>query len=179
MTLPPALDVACGARSFYFDKQDARVLKCDAHPRHPVLLNGRTLDVSPDMVADFRELPFPDKSFHLVIFDPPHLIGKRGWRSDYYGSLDSHTWRDDLSKGFNECLRVLKPYGVLVFKWCECDIPLKDVLALCPAKPIIGNRRPKASKTHWVLFMREPELQEQAALPADDYIDNQTLALPT
>lgn len=179
MTLPPALDVACGARSFYFDKADDRVLKCDAHPRHLTLCDGRTLDVSPDMVADFRELPFPDKSFNLVIFDPPHLIGKRGWRSDYYGSLDSHTWRDDLAKGFCECLRVLKPHGVLVFKWCECDISLKDVLALCPAKPIVGNRRPKASKTHWVLFMREPEPQEQAALPADDYIDNQTLALPT
>nr|DAK79261.1 MAG TPA: Insulin insulin, hormone, glucose metabolism.92A [Caudoviricetes sp.] len=24
--LPPALDVACGARSFYFDKDDERVL---------------------------------------------------------------------------------------------------------------------------------------------------------
>ncbi|WP_050768533.1 class I SAM-dependent methyltransferase [Lancefieldella rimae] len=177
MTLPPALDVACGPRSFYFDKQDARVLKCDAHPRHLTLCDGRALDVSPDMVADFRELPFPDESFNLVIFDPPHLIGKRGWRSDYYGSLDSHTWREDLAKGFRECLRVLKPYGVLVFKWCECDIPLKDVLALCPAKPIIGNRRPKASKTHWILFMREP--QEQAALPAGDYIDNQILALAT
>lgn len=178
-SLPPALDVACGARSFYFDKQDKRVLKCDAHPRHPELLNGRTLEVAPDMVADFRELPFPDESFHLVIFDPPHLIGKRGWRSDYYGSLDSHTWREDLVKGFRECLRVLKPYGVLVFKWCECDIPLKDVLELCPVRPIIGNRRPKASKTHWVLFMREPEPQEQVALPAGDYIDNQALALPT
>ena len=178
-SLPPALDVACGARSFYFDKQDKRVLKCDAHPRHLTLCDGRALDVSPDMVADFRKLPFPDESFHLVIFDPPHLIGKRGWRSDYYGSLDSHTWREDLAKGFRECLRVLKPYGVLVFKWCECDIPLKDMLALCPVRPIIGNRRPKASKTHWVLFMREPELQKQAALPAGDYIDNQTLALAT
>ena len=157
MTLPPAIDVACGARSFYFDKEDARVLKCDAHPRHPVLLNGRTLDVNPDMVADFRELPFPDESFNLVIFDPPHLIGKRGWRSDYYGKLDSDSWHKDLAKGFSECLRVLKPYGILVFKWYEYHIPLKDVLALCPAKPIIGNRRPKASKTHWVLFMREED----------------------
>ena len=157
MTLPPALDVACGARSFYFDKQDERVLKCDVHPRNPVLLNGRTLDVSPDMVADFRELPFPDKSFNLVIFDPPHLTGDHGWRSDYYGKLDARNWREDLAKGFRECLRVLKPCGVLVFKWYEYRIPLKDVLALCPAKPIIGNRRPKASKTHWILFMRDED----------------------
>ena len=177
--LPPALDVACGTRSFYFDKQDDRVLKCDAHPRRFTLRDGRTLEVAPDMVADFRELPFPDESFNLVIFDPPHLIGERGWKSDYYGSLNSHTWSEDLTKGFSECLRVLKPHGVLVFKWYEYHIPLKDVLALCPAKPIIGDRRPKASKTHWVLFMKEPEVLEQAALPADDYIDNQILALAT
>ena len=178
-SLPPAIDVACGARSFYFDKEDARVLKCDAHPRHPVLLNGRTLDVSPDMVADFRELPFPDKSFNLVIFDPPHLDVGAGWQVDKYGKLDSDSWHEDLAKGFSECLRVLKPYGVLVFKWYEYHIPLKDVLKLCPAKPIVGNRRPKASKTHWILFMREQEPQELAALLADDYIDNQTLALAT
>nr|DAR41445.1 MAG TPA: Methyltransferase domain [Caudoviricetes sp.] len=177
--LPPALDVACGARSFYFDKDDERVLKCDAHPRHLTLCDGRTLDVSPDIVADFRELPYPDKSFSLVIFDPPHLDVGAGWQVDKYGKLSHDSWREDLDKGFRECLRVLKPYGVLVFKWYEYHIPLKDVLKLCPAKPIIGNRRPKASKTHWVLFMREPETLEQAALSADDYIDNQTLALAT
>ena len=178
-TLPPALDVACGARSFYFDKEDARVLKCDAHPRHLTLCDGRTLDVSPDRVADFRNLPFPDESFNLVIFDPPHLDVGAGWQVDKYGKLDARGWRDDLAKGFRECLRVLKPYGVLVFKWYEYHIPLKDVLKLCPAKPIIGNRRPKTSKTHWILFMREPEALKQAALPAGDYIDNQTLALAT
>lgn len=177
--LPPALDVACGARSFYFDKDDERVLKCDAHPRHLTLCDGRTLDVSPDIVADFRELPYPDKSFSLVIFDPPHLDVGAGWQVDKYGKLSHDSWREDLDKGFRECLRVLKPYGVLVFKWYEYHIPLKDVLKLCPAKPIIGNRRPKASKTHWVLFMRDPETLEQAALSADDYIDNQTLALAT
>lgn len=133
--LPPALDVACGGRSFYFDKQDDRVLKCDA-------------------------------------FDPPHLDVGAGWQVDKYGKLDSDSWHEDLAKGFSECLRVLKPYGVLVFKWYEYHIPLKDVLKLCPAKPIIGNRRPKASKTHWVLFMREPETLEQAVKPADDCIDN-------
>lgn len=177
--LPPALDVACGPRNFYFDKEDQRVLKCDVHPRRCTLCDGRTLEVAPDIVADFRELPFPDKSFHLVIFDPPHLEVGAGWQVDKYGKLDARCWRKDLAKGFRECLRVLKPYGVLVFKWYEYHIPLKDVLKLCPAKPIIGNRRPKASKTHWILFMKEPEAQEQAALPAGDYIDNQTLALAT
>lgn len=151
----PALDVCCGPRSFYFDKADPRVTFCDLHPRHMTLCDGRALDVSPDVVSDFRDLPFPDESFSLVVFDPPHLDVGAGWQVGKYGKLDPRGWRRDLSAGFSECLRVLRPGGVLVFKWYEYRIPLRDVLACCPATPILGNRRPKASKTHWVLFMRE------------------------
>ena len=156
----PALDVACGPRSFYFDKPDPRVTFCDLHPRHTTLCDGRALDVEPDVVADFRALPFPDGSFSLVVFDPPHLDRGSGWQVDKYGRLDPKGWRDDLSAGFRECLRVLRPCGTLVFKWYEYDIheydiPLRDVLACCPASPLLGNRRPRASKTHWILFMKE------------------------
>lgn len=150
-----ALDVCCGPRSFYFDKGDGRVTFCDLNPRHSTLCDGRALDVSPDFVADFRDLPFEDGSFKLVIFDPPHLDVGAGWQVAKYGKLDPRSWRDDLSAGFSECLRVLCPGGVLVFKWYEYRIPLRDVLACCPAAPVIGNRRPKASKTHWVLFMKD------------------------
>lgn len=38
------------------------------------LCDGRTLNVNPDVIADFRDMPFPDESFYLVVFDPPHLI---------------------------------------------------------------------------------------------------------
>lgn len=149
------LDVCCGPKSFYFNKQDPHVTFCDLYPRHKTLCDGRVLDVSPDVVADFRDLPFADEQFSLVVFDPPHLEVGNGWQVDKYGKLDSDSWHEDLAKGFHECLRVLKPYGVLVFKWYEYHIPLKDVLALCPARPTLGNRRPKASKTHWVLFVKE------------------------
>lgn len=153
--MTPALDVCCGPRSFYFDKHDERVTCCDLHPRHKTLCDGRALDVSPDVVADFRDLPFPDGVFSLVIFDPPHLDVGNGWQVDKYGKLDPKGWRDDLSAGFRECLRVLRPDSVLIFKWYEYHIPLRDVLACCPVAPLLGNRRPQASKTHWVLFMKE------------------------
>ena len=153
--MEPVLDVACGFRGFYFDKNDPRVLKCDKNPRHMILCDGRTLDVSPDVVADFRNLPFDDESFYLVIFDPPHLKSGAGWQVKKYGKLDKYSFHDDLKRGFEECLRVLKTNGTLVFKWNECQIPLKEILLLCLAKPIIGNRRPKQSKTHWILFMKE------------------------
>ena len=34
----------------------------------------RRLEVSPDVIHDFTDMPYPDKSFKCVIFDPPHLI---------------------------------------------------------------------------------------------------------
>lgn len=150
-----ALDACCGPRSFYFDKESPLVTFSDLYPRHKTLCDGRVLDVEPDVVADFRDLPFGDGSFNLVVFDPPHLTVGAGWQVDKYGKLDSGSWREDLSAGFSECLRVLKPWGVLVFKWYEYRIPLREVLGCCQVKPLLGNRRPRASKTHWLLFVKD------------------------
>jgi SAM-dependent methyltransferase len=149
----PVLDPCCGSRMFYFDKDDDRVTFCDRYPRHSVLCDGCTLDVEPDMVADFCDLPFPDWSFRLVIFDPPHLDRGHGWQVEKYGVLDED-WHDQLTRGFSECFRVLEPGGTLVFKWYEYSIPLREVLSCTDQKPICGNRKPKQSKTHWLLFMR-------------------------
>ena len=71
-----------------------------------------------------------------------------------YGSLDKDTWKEDLAAGFKECFRVLKPHGTLIFKWNEIDIPLNDVLALTPEKPLYGHRSGKKANTHWVSFIK-------------------------
>ena len=68
------------------------------------------------------------------------------------------TWRDDLKAGFAECFRVLKPEGVLIFKWNETRIPIKEVLSLAPVRPLFGNRATGQNlKTHWIVFMKEEE----------------------
>ena len=73
-----------------------------------------------------------------------------------YGVLDSENWRDDLTKGFAECFRVLKINGTLVFKWNEVSIPLKEVLGLTPHeyKPVLGHPSGTRMGTHWVLFLK-------------------------
>jgi hypothetical protein len=74
-----------------------------------------------------------------------------------YGVLDKETWRDDLTKGFAECFRVLKNEGTLIFKWNEVSIPLKEILTLVPPpyKPVLGHPSGKRMGTHWVLFIKD------------------------
>ena len=147
------LDACCGSSMFWFDRQHESVLFMDNCKLEDTLCDGRKLIIAPDIVADFRKMPFEDETFALVVFDPPHLLraGESSWMGKKYRIL-SESWRDDLSAGFAECFRVLRPDGVLVFKWNEDQIKLKDVLALTPVKPLFGDGR---SKTHWIVFMKE------------------------
>jgi len=137
---------------FWFDKEHEDVLYMDNRQLNTTLSDGRTLNVNPDVVADFRDMPFDDDSFHLVVFDPPHLIkaGENSWLAKKYGKLDD-LWQFDIKQGFNECMRVLKKNGTLIFKWNEDQIPLQEVLQAIDASPLFGNRR---SKTHWLVFMK-------------------------
>lgn len=149
------LDPASGSRMFYFDKNDNRVLFGDIRQLETNLCDGRKLSVKPDVITDFTNLQFPDNSFKLVIFDPPHMtsLGENSWMAKKYGRLEQG-WQKTLSKGFSECFRVLETDGILVFKWNESDIFVKDILSLTDEKPILGHISGKRSLTHWILFMK-------------------------
>jgi hypothetical protein len=151
------LDPASSMRAFYFDKQDNRVVFGDIREDETHLLtNGQTITIKPDEVMDFRSIPYPDESFQCVVFDPPHMLGlsEKSWMRKKYGVLEKDTWQDDISKGFAECFRVLKPNGTLIFKWNEVSILLKDILALTSQKPVLGHPSGKRMGTHWVLFIK-------------------------
>lgn len=147
------LDACCGGRMFWFDKNDPHTIFMDNRVMHEVLCDERKLDVNPDIIGDFRDIPFGDDTFYLVVFDPPHLIkvGENSWLAKKYGRL-SETWQEDLRQGFSECMRVLKPYGILVFKWNEEQINFSEVLKVIGQTPLFGDRR---GKTRWVVFMKQ------------------------
>lgn len=155
------LDVCCGGRLFWFDKQDTRTIFMDKRKETTnwndsyVKTGVRVLTVAPDLQASFTDLPFADNLFPLVVFDPPHIIraGKNSMLTKKYGKLEQN-WHKELRKGFDECFRVLKPQGILVFKWSEYQIPVSEVLQCTTEKPLFGHRSGKASKTHWLTFIK-------------------------
>lgn len=147
------LDACCGSKMFWFDKEHESALYMDNRTLDTTLCDGRKLVVNPDVVADFKNMPFDDETFYLVIFDPPHLIraGYKSFLKAKYGRLDP-TWRDDIKRGLMECWRVLKKNGTMVFKWNEEQILFSMVKDLLPCEPIIGQRR---GKTIWLVFFKE------------------------
>lgn len=150
------LDACCGSRMFWFDKANPKVTFMDNNPRYEKLASGHIIDVNPDVIGDFTNMPFQDEKFRLVVWDPPHLIhaGKTSWLAKKYGTLNAKTWKNDLSKGFNECMRVLKPHGIRIFKWNTDQIPMNKVLQCFNQQPLFGDKR---SKTRWLVFMKRED----------------------
>ncbi len=149
------LDPCCGSRMFWFDKKNKDVVFGDIRKQKHTLCDGRTLSISPDIEMDFRNLPFDDESFYLIVFDPPHLIhgGESSWLVKKYGKLSS-SWENDLKKGFDECWRVLKENGVLIFKWNETQIPVSKIIKITEKQPLFGHKSGKQQLTHWLTFIK-------------------------
>lgn len=149
------LDACCGSRMFWFDKNNTNVIYQDIRKESHVLCDGRKLEVNPDVVADFRNMPYPDGSFKLVVFDPPHLAkaGENSWLKKKYGVL-SDDWMNDIHQGFQECFRVLEPNGILIFKWNEDQIKVSQIVPLSPIAPLFGHTTGRHGKTHWMTFMK-------------------------
>lgn len=156
------VDVCCGSRAMWFDKQDPRAVYHDRREEECEIVSDgktRTITIKPDVLGDFTALPFPDESFFHVVFDPPHHTAKHFTESasntqKYYGIL-LPGWEEMLAAGFRECFRVLKHGGTLIFKWGSREIPLERILALTPEKPLYGHKSGKKATTHWVAFLKQ------------------------
>ncbi len=159
------LDVTCGARTIWFNKNHPAAIYCDKRREEYNHLwknaGNCRLKIEPDILCDFTALPFPDDSFSLVVFDPPHLTMAKetSWLVKKYGKLENG-WPQMLHDGFAECMRVLKPDGVLIFKWSEYNIPAEKVWRAIGQRPLFGHHSGKQSKTFWGCFMKLIERDE-------------------
>ena len=108
------LDIACGSKMFWFNKHNPDVEFCDNRtiPYHEYYPHCY-IEISPDTVCDFTELPFPDESYKLVVFDPPHLTnaGDTSWTALKYGCLKGD-WKTMIQNGFKEAFRVLERWSI-------------------------------------------------------------------
>lgn len=163
--MKPILDMTAGSRMFWRDKHNPLTIFLDKRRetftityhnagREPF---DKEIEIEPDIQWDWtkKDLPLPKNQFNLVVFDPPHLLhaGKTSWLARKYGVLDED-WQSQLKQGMDEDVRVLKPYGTLIFKWNDDQIKLADVLHEITYRPLFGDKR---SKTHWLVFMKGAE----------------------
>lgn len=157
------LDVTCGARGIWFNKHHPLAIYFDCRDAEFNETFGnkcsKHTEIHPDVIGDFTDLPYSDNSFSLVVYDPPHRYGlKESWIKNRYGTYDTkEEMMDNLVKGFNECMRVLKPYGVLVFKWSEIQIPTTEIIKEFGSQPLFGHHSGKKMNTNWLCFMKEAE----------------------
>ena len=149
------LDACCGSKMCWSARAHGETVYMDNRILDTTLCDGRKLIVKPDVITDFRKMPFEDETFYLVVFDPPHLVsaGDKSFLALKYGRLGSD-WKEDIKQGLEECWRVLKTNGTLIFKWNEEQITLPKVRPLLPVEPILGQRR---GKTVWLVFFKGEE----------------------
>ncbi len=157
------LDMCCGPRMMWFNKEDPRAVFSDRRrERHAMNRPKRGTvewtETDPDILADFTALPFEDETFLHVVFDPPHFerSGKIGFLAMKYGWLDGD-WRKMIAAGFAEGFRVLKPGGTLIFKWTATENPVSEILKLTPMLPLYGHKSGKQAQTHWIAFLKPNE----------------------
>jgi len=155
---PPVLDACCGGRMMWFNKRNPLAIFQDRRKATVTWDEGNTnriLEINPDIIGDFTEMDFPDESFYLVVFDPPHFrtLGENSRTAKMYGKLFAD-YETEIASGFRECFRVLKPFGTLIFKWNSTEIPLSKILKLAKVPPLFGHTTGRQAKTHWIAFIK-------------------------
>jgi hypothetical protein len=172
------LDATAGNRTMWRVKQRENIIYIDIE---------RLLRIKPTIYADNTQTPFLDKSFSMIIYDPPHNYGeidnlralypsevKRQKEEHgstpftYYGwdkyktklELKAHIW-----KALQEFSRILTDDGMLIFKWCELAIPMRNISSLFEGWQELINIEAAAKKhtlgkhqTYW-LFLSKKKME--------------------
>jgi len=114
---PPknVLDLNCGYAKFYqnIDKEEYKLTLCD-------IRNLPNVEIVLDCT---KPLPFRDKSFHVVVLDPPYQhVGKNAWLKEGkgifhqdYSKIPTQQYMMTLFNN-DELCRVLKDNGILIIK---------------------------------------------------------------
>jgi hypothetical protein len=144
------LDLSAGNRAQWYNKQNPLTTYIDIRP-----------EMSPDVVCDSTSLPFADRTFDLISFDPPHMCcGPASKMAAAYGHWTTGEIISLIERTAPEAHRVAKDEALLTLKWNDHDIRLQRVLdLLAPCwEPLYGQttavRDKHRSATTWTIFSR-------------------------
>jgi len=166
------LEATAGGRSYWHDKQHPETVFMDLRLEKESGFVWEGYDVEnskrpskgnytvlPHLQADYRNLPFANRTFDLVVFDPPHLVTNNGMKKLHgimkrkYGALHAETWQNDMRLAFNELFRVMKDTASLNFKFCDYHIGFQEILDVIPQEPLYGTTvRSGHHETRWLAF---------------------------
>ena len=178
------IDATAGNRTMWTMKDSPDIIYVDMEKR---------LEVPPTLFCDNRHMPFRDDSVDTVFWDPPHMWGvytrtfampsrelqrkilpKKKSMDPYYG-VDKYDTKQGLIAYLfytqREFKRILKPDGILWFKWNECSITLRSVLNVLQLwNEILRIRQHKHKNpmgthtTYWVALTQKKEKVIQSTL---------------
>jgi SAM-dependent methyltransferase len=137
-----------------------RVIGMDIEPGH-----------RPDVVADNRRMPFKDRCFDVVVYDPPHIPNQGKDQSKDFNSRFGLVLKSPADNGYNfthlyppfvrEAYRVLKPEGILLckiadyvhnhrYQWAHVELMQAAALSgFCPCDCIIKIRKGPIVDPKW------------------------------
>ena len=150
------IDICCGGKMFWYDKDNKNTIFCDIRECEKGHIEYcPNWECKPDVICDYRDLPFPDESFKLVVWDIPHIIKDSGGIiNKKYGNLGEN-WKEDTKKAFSEVWRILDKNGVMIFKYSDLSIKTSEMLNLFHTQPLFGTKTKKAvNSTYWFCFMK-------------------------
>ena len=149
---------------------------CKKPPETLFMDKEYTLKIPPDIFAVWEHLPFRDKSFRTIIFDPPHTITRLPitYYGDTKGMGGNHgtswygwfkTKRDLVISLCRAAAEFHRVGTILCVKWYEGQIPLHKIIPLFrpwrnfkifKSKPRMGRRswRKSSPLTWWVTFTK-------------------------
>lgn len=161
------LDATTGFKGIWYQKNhpfvtfmDKRKGWVDGKTENYSFKNRRRVKINPDIISEWKDAPFPDNYFDMIIFDPPHLIKNEGSKlsqmQKQYGYLKKDTWKRDLKEGIDKLFKILKPKGIFVLKWCENSIKVDEIIKLMPYRPLFGSNTKSKGYTanYWILFIK-------------------------
>jgi tRNA G10 N-methylase Trm11 len=175
----------------YTNKYSENIVYLDRH---------RELYIKPTIYADSQQLPFKDKSFDIILFDPPHqwassekipvygapyrkkILLTMGIKGHTYYGVEQYKNRRQLIRYIyqsqKEFKRVLKDDGILMLKWCEVEIPLDRLLQVFEdwrelmRIPVKSQQQTMGEKqTYWVMM----EKRKTEAQTLTDYTQPQAM----